>query len=393
MQIDFHHTATYVVARAGGLSHADAATVAHAAQYVDDATTDGEIFGSDGIQLYRRLASAHRMLDYRNLLDLRNHLCWIPFHFLPGNCGHGPEEACAAPMADRLICLPNSPVAQDMMRAALSDKDKPYGPHRLGIAAHTFIDTFAHQQFAGIDHDVNTVNDLRWINPEGSAETDDYFYRRRKEVFTHTGDSAIQRMAVAWRRSEAPWPARLMEMVQHIIQGKLPTLGHGQALSYPDRPYARWQYVNGRGETVRRDNPTDFIDACDALCRWFQRWSAGDAEADVPGLPANIRRKIEEMIRATDDPDGHNRHRNWLDAIRGDFFGFGPEELTYVGKGHGSWKQIAVGNIEDVASGKEIYEFGDVFRNSDWKRFHDAAKAHRREILDDILPRHGIIAA
>ena len=34
---------TYVVARLAGLADADARTVAHAAQYVDDATTDGPL--------------------------------------------------------------------------------------------------------------------------------------------------------------------------------------------------------------------------------------------------------------------------------------------------------------------------------------------------------------
>ena len=41
MNIDFHYGVVYVVARAGGLSCDAARTVAHACQYVDDATTPG----------------------------------------------------------------------------------------------------------------------------------------------------------------------------------------------------------------------------------------------------------------------------------------------------------------------------------------------------------------
>jgi len=37
--------------------------------------------------IYPRTASAHKMLDYRNMRDLANHRVWLPFHFLPGNGG------------------------------------------------------------------------------------------------------------------------------------------------------------------------------------------------------------------------------------------------------------------------------------------------------------------
>lgn len=38
MHIDFHHAVTYVCARHAGYGHDEAAVIAHAAQYVDDAT-------------------------------------------------------------------------------------------------------------------------------------------------------------------------------------------------------------------------------------------------------------------------------------------------------------------------------------------------------------------
>ena len=43
MQIDFHHTVTYVVARLAGFKASEAQTIAYAAQYVDDATQDGTV--------------------------------------------------------------------------------------------------------------------------------------------------------------------------------------------------------------------------------------------------------------------------------------------------------------------------------------------------------------
>jgi hypothetical protein len=86
MQIDFHHGVTYGCARLAGFSADDAKIVAHSAQSVDDATAEGEIWFDNGM-IYPRTASAHKMLDYRNMRDLANHRVWLPFHFLPGNGG------------------------------------------------------------------------------------------------------------------------------------------------------------------------------------------------------------------------------------------------------------------------------------------------------------------
>jgi hypothetical protein len=85
MQIDGHHTATFVAARIAGFSFKDAEKIAYAAQYVDDATNAGVVQFTGSDYLYSRIASAHKMIDYDNFVDIENHLAWIPFHFLPGN--------------------------------------------------------------------------------------------------------------------------------------------------------------------------------------------------------------------------------------------------------------------------------------------------------------------
>lgn len=71
MNIDFHYGVVYVVARLGGLSRADAETVAHACQYVDDATKAGVLEFTNGAS-YERFASAHAMDDYKNAENLQN---------------------------------------------------------------------------------------------------------------------------------------------------------------------------------------------------------------------------------------------------------------------------------------------------------------------------------
>ncbi len=358
MQIDFHHGVTYVVARLAGFPRREAGIVAHAAQYIDDATNDGYLRFKNGA-LYRRLATAHKMLDYRNTQDLANHLVWIPFHFLPGNGGKRAGANPSGGFIEKLICRPNSPVAQDMVADCIAGRDKPYGLHRLGVTAHVFADTWAHQGFAGVDHDVNQVRKI--TNQIGEPDRD-----LRNRVF---------------------------DFFKGVVQDDIPELGHGQALSNPDKPYAIWSYTDGLNRRILRNNTVDFTNAADALCKAFRRYRLGDPKARVAGLDAANKRLIKSMLKTTIDPDGEKRHHVWLAAIANDAFGFGRERVTYIAKGKGSWKYKALGTRRSNDRDDDLFDYHPSFLTSDWKLFHDAAKAHRLAVIDDILPRYGIVAA
>ena len=91
MQIDFHHTATYTIARYAGFAHDDAAVIAHAAQYVDDATTSGFIRFKNGMR-YQRTATSHAMCDPENLNNDDNTVSWLPFHFFPAGVTDKDED-------------------------------------------------------------------------------------------------------------------------------------------------------------------------------------------------------------------------------------------------------------------------------------------------------------
>jgi len=55
------------------LSPEESEIVAYCSQYIDDGTNAGTIKFDNGAK-YRRLSSAHKMLDYRNFKELANHL-------------------------------------------------------------------------------------------------------------------------------------------------------------------------------------------------------------------------------------------------------------------------------------------------------------------------------
>lgn len=355
MQIDFHHATTYVVARDAGFTHEEADIVAYCAQYVDDATSEGTVF-FDNQAAYNRTSSAHKMIDLRNTLALANHQVWMTFHFLPGNDNKlASDSAIEGGFIRKIICRPNSPVAQEMVRGAILEKERLYGLHRLGVTMHVYADTWAHQGFAGVLHDVNEV--------ENAEET---------------GDSGV-------------FDKKLDNLLRDILDDAIPPLGHGRATIFPDMPFLQWEYRNGKKEIIKRDNPTDFLAAAEHMCIAMQRYIKGDPDASVSGLSSATKTKIDQLFRAIKIEDGDKRHAEWLTAIRtGAFTNIGGVDIdNYMPRGKDSWKAQALGTSHDVP----VHKYKDDFLISNWKLFHDAVLSHRFHVIHDILPKYGICAA
>ena len=366
MQIDFHHTTTYVLSRLAGFTQAEASTIACASQYVDDATNSGRITFTNG-GAYSRISSAHKMLDYRNFEELANAEVWIPFHFLPGNDG---QEQVAELHGDefyrRLICRPNSPVAREMVRRCVEAHEANHGLHRLGITMHVYADTWAHQGFAGILHKINHVTDL---------DDDD----------TNLDGGLIDRLGHYF--------GDLFDKAKSALVDNVP-LGHGAVLTHPDLPYLKWSYTNGVGERVERNNPADFLTASrhvfSALVDF--RRARGDQDLPTTMLDEDIERISRNFANFT-SPEGEERHEKWKQSIAAGDFSFGAEEVQYIAKGENSWKHAALGTLEDVQTTDSGYEWSSAFLASDWKLFHDALQVHRLTVLREVLPKFGICAA
>ncbi len=366
MQIDFHHAVTYVAARLAGMDHTKADIIAYAAQYVDDATNHGYIRFNNGVT-YSRVASAHKMLDYSNFSELANHRSWVPFHFLPGNDLKKAGENHDNRFIYRLVCRPGSYVAQDMVRDCILDRNRPYGLHRLGVTMHSYIDTWAHYGFCGTAHEINRANDITTLNADGSEVRDRNIKERLAGFFKGVFDNVA---------------SDFVDTVQ--------PLGHGAVLSYPDMPYLRWKYKNGLGDTIVRDNPRDFMAAAQAMYQAIARFRLGEPDAPVAPMAEKDRNTIAELTMAFADADGDLRHKKWLDAIAGGAFSFGKQKVSYTPKGEGSWKYQALATDKAKDDDHEVFPYRDCFLASDWKLFHDAAIAHRFNVVHHILPRYGI---
>ena len=366
MQVDFHHAVTYIAARCAGFSSREASVIAYAAQYVDDASNSGVVRFEGGIQ-YSRISSAHRLVDARNFRELANLLVWIPFHFLPGNGGEKTGENMDGSFIEKLRCTPDSHVAKDMIASCIADCRKPYALHRLGITMHVYADTFAHQGFAGVCHEINDVTELQG--------------KRVKKI--------------KWERFRERFLSGFIETV-------LP-LGHGAVLAYPDLPFAQWSYRNEyldrsqRSSEGVRDNPSLFMRAVDSMYTAMTEYrKQAYGVAISPRIGCADRERIEHNLRHFTDSDGRQRHGKWCASVAKGDFTFaekGAEHLSYVPKGKGSWKHAALETEKAKDDANEIFPYHDDFLTSDWKLFHDALQKHRFVVLRDILPRYGICGA
>lgn len=350
MQIDFHHAVTYVTARLAGFPKKEADKIAYAAQYVDDATSPGTVVFNNKAA-YNRMCSAHKMVDVRNANLAENQHVWMPFHFLPGNGGMEAGQNPDGSFIEKIVSRPgnDNPVAREMVEEVIREKGRPYALHRLGITMHVFADTWAHQQFAGVEHPINEV--------EKARETGG------TNVFSNGLDG--------WLRD--------------VLDDTIPPLGHGRANIFPDMPFLTWTYKNGLGNDNVRHNTNDFCEAAEQMCLVMQRY-LGSA---VVGMPAGDTEKMKDLFSSIQEKKGEDRHEKWLAAITDGTFSFGPETVEYPEKeGGNSWKKLALG----AGCDKPVYPYKKSFLKSDWKLFHDAVQAHHLYVNHQLLPQYGICA-
>jgi len=354
MNIDFHYGLIYVVSRLAGMSPQEAGTIAHACQYVDDATTPGVLLFAEG-QTYERFVSAHSMLDYKNCEDARDRMVWAPFHFLPGNEGQTFE--------DRVVCRPDSAVAREMVKRFLGAKRKDNDLHHLGILLHTYVDTFAHYGFSGTISDINCVAHLDGHDHDRATWLEKL--KANLEVAIDEVQSAAVQLAVK--------------------------VGHGAALHFPDLPWAKWTYVNGKNEEVKRDNLPGFVAAANMAYKVVRAFRAGTADfVAQPDLPADQKTLIEAVLMGCQSHDPDVRLANIRVKLSDGAVAPLPEPIPpYVAKGEGSWKHKATG-LDTVGDGGIPPQWTQTFETSDYRKFHDAVKEHRMDVTQYLLPEFGL---
>lgn len=161
MEKDFHYHLIYSLVRCTGFDKCEAEVVAHASQFVDD-NNEGPFEVEGGKILFPRKLSVNggnyypimtQSLSPKSLDFYIQKYVYLPFHFLPGE-GKKKIKGKRNPYSVE----PGSPRAQKLLEAALDAGDL-YG---IGIALHTYVDTWSHQNFTALRENWNSV--YPWYN-------------------------------------------------------------------------------------------------------------------------------------------------------------------------------------------------------------------------------------
>jgi hypothetical protein len=363
MQVDMHYYGTYAMALAAGIPDPDASVIAYAAQYVDDATSsDSRVNKKDGGLLvgFTTAHHAHQTILPGNKDPIYQRKVWVPCHFIPGGEGSDMEQ--------KSVCVKNSPIAREMVEnhIGMAAGGKKFGLELIGIAAHAYMDTFAHYGFSGFGSSYNSIDTktLRiWTN-------DDNEYDRLKKKFKllEKGDENLC-------LDETSIFSKLMSKGAQLLSS---SLGHGGVLSFPDRPYLRWEFEYelprpGNGTRENRENYKDYLQGCRELHSFFSGFARkryahpeGRAFDDIKGV-------VSEILRIEADKEA--RSEGWKRS------GLVPGSADYSEL---EW--------ESQKKGFDKYADSSVGMDTSVYRFHQAAAYHRYYMLKDLLPKHGIAA-
>ena len=359
MQLDMHYYGTYAMARAAGITLKAAKVIATAAQFVDDNAAKDSIEFRDGGRLDAE-ATAHHAVDRKNI-DLEDQRkIWVPFHFLPGNYGKTYTE--------RLVCRKDSEIAQEMVEHNLSLADRPYALPLMGITAHVYADTFSHYGFSGISSRRNKIIQ------------DSFEFRALEKKM----EKYILDKAKAFK-DNYPNEGGFLTNVKAWFAEKLSgALGHGAAVTFPDRPYLKWSFTYEDPErySVDRDNPATFIEGCEALHKLFRNFAKArpDYAENKFSRFSDIRKELEGILSLQGPKN--KRIQTWQSAAKnGNLFATGPEPIPRYNADlwHNERENLVRKKDSGTVTQLSIY------------RFYQAAAVHRTHILRILLPSKGLV--
>jgi hypothetical protein len=349
MQIDMHFYGVYALARAAGIKSESARIIAHSSQFVDDAIHD------EPISLQEQCAAIIPIMSSHKPLDLKDNSCsedqwrvWVCFHFLPGN------DAQANSLEGKLVCQKDSELAQALLKNALIYKKELFGAHLAGVTAHVYADTFAHHGFIGITSDWNRV----------------------KEKSIKTTIQSKDMLDYVWGKFRA-----FQENLATSVAGTILPLGHAAVSTFPDRPYLEWQYdyETTSRRTVKRQNLWDFMEAAEMLLAFFTNFIADNPQhaGSAPCAWGVISAKIQDVLQV--EASLENRVNSWKKLIASNEL-FTADDLDQK-----------INYFEDEWSPTN---FAETVRNPseiDFSLWIRAARIHQQFVLNEVLPRNGIL--
>lgn len=158
MDKEFHYWVTGLIAEYAGFPARDCRTLAYSSQYTDDNNATIEIYASDAAtepSYITHVSQTENILKpKRDILNI-----YPIFHFIPGDMDKTPARKDGQTYP--LITTPDSSYANKIFSYTLSNSVSKYLAkdrrclYRIGLAAHSYVDTWAHQNFCGYYSDMN----------------------------------------------------------------------------------------------------------------------------------------------------------------------------------------------------------------------------------------------
>jgi hypothetical protein len=159
MEKDFHYHLIYAISKITSFEKAD--IIAISSQFIDDNnegqfSIDGqpsffpEKIRANGGYYYPIMTQS---LSPKSFDPYVQKYVYVPFHFIPGD-----NVVIIDGKKNPLSTTPGSANSTTVLKKAL-ESDNPY---QLGIALHTYADTWSHQNFTGLQEDWNSV--YPWYN-------------------------------------------------------------------------------------------------------------------------------------------------------------------------------------------------------------------------------------
>ncbi|MFZ5774160.1 MAG: DUF6765 family protein [Thermodesulfobacteriota bacterium] len=317
MDKEFHYHITGIIAQRAGFTEDEALTIAHASQLVDDNDSLRAIVDSSSGEEYAVYIS-----QTMDILKPKRELMRIYpiFHFLPGD-PMAPSARRADGKMHILTTTPGSQRARKVMLAAREDGGA-HRLHRLGVAAHAFVDTWAHQNFVGWYDGINGQE----MNP-------------------------------------------------------LPNIGHADFIHHPDWVGHCWD--DGRVISSQVNNNHRFLDAAKCLFEEFALCAQKGGGDVWPALQRDLltamgpvftgeklqgkeaRRKAYDRLLKMPEYEP----RSWFDdAVDTEVVGL-PDAV-----------------VPALTVFKDRYSWKENWKNSNWYHFQEAVKAHQAYCMVELAP-------
>lgn len=370
MQIDFHYCVTKILALKAGFDDKQAQKIAYASQFVDDETNHKPFriknssmnFVPECLKNFPRfknnkfdpIRTAHKGVQYLAglLPDVQKNI-YIPFHFIPS------EKYDAAKHNEKnfsFTVIPNSPFAQELVDHAIENLKQEFEPYPqkligLGIALHSYADTFSHQFFSG----------NRNVKDNDIHEIETCFLGKWNKI------------------------GSLRQLYQNIF----PSVGHSEAGILPDLTYPKWRYRKEKnGEPVMRDNVEIFMTASKFIFEYLLR--AAEIAADKgririfqPEKWSSFQNELNLCLLL--EMDGEKKLSAYKKLFSDIDFHYNPEEWFI--------QALIIKNAEMKLSraflvsknywANENYEFG---QNLNYFYFHLESYHQRKWVLENIPP-------